>query len=955
MLTQATLKRYLRTAAFVVAALYAPSLAAQTMTLTVPYRGGLSMQAAQTVIEFDASSIGAGATISVAGTSVTVPASPCAGLGCVAVDSTSAGDDILVRRISTTNRARLELTYLASFGANFCVYTGPTGDKTFTVELSGFAFASATDNGYRITSFMAPSDASCDVAYARVPGPRPSISDTTLTKLGRLPLNVVLALDRSPSMEWTIPGSTDIRWDRLKSSVQLFTSVWDVVGAPPPPATVSSEGHADDRLGLIFFGGTSSESPLDGTSFFKSRGTSVSPWSGPITTALNTGSFIGGTSIGAGTDNARTRLDTVDAVNGDTAIVLFTDGEQNRPPCIIRDGETTSPTTKPYPGLPGVTYEDQCTVAAAASPSALLTLNGDILAQDVPPRGPIFTIGLGEGGMAASAQLLDEVSGETAGRARFPNDGVSMDTSFVDSLVDNLKGGTVSMLERTFGSLTTAGVSPPMQVVVDPSLTRVVFVLAWEGSRRKTTLEILRPDGTVVTPPLHERTASSLVEAVNLPSDGPSGVWQVRVLPGPAALPLAYHLTAYGVESRLSAGVTESRRTGTGQPIKIVAEVGWDDGGLADLPDGAIRATIERPSENLGNILHQSVIDVKGNESLIPPNLISDISPLMLKISQLARGAGLLDRIDPHPLPQPVELVSVGHGRYEGRFDGTNVGGRYRIRVVFDWNDERTGEIRRIHVAERQVVVRPTVADSLVELTRNIDAGTAQILITPQDRFGNLVGPGYENHFRVELTGAGKAAAPVDPAVTGTYAVNVTGLPAEADPRIKIVYQGETLRDAPLSRVEEPVLDPTGGRAWSLSLHGGLNDPQGNAGNVLDGGLSAAIDLEYLFTDRWALELFLGYDEFDSKFFDADFELTHLNVNAKAYFLPGPNRVFLLGGVGIFEPDSGSSEFGWNVGGGGQWNLWPKTALEATARYYSVSSGGSFEFVTVHLGARFRF
>jgi hypothetical protein len=610
-------------------------------------------------------------------------------------------------------------------------------------------------------------------------------------------------LDKSPSMGWTISGATpgpgeESRYDRLKASVQLFASVWDVVGAPPPPGTISSEGHVDDRLGLVFFGGTAIESPLDGASFFKSRGTAAAPWSGPVAAALTDG-FIGGTSVGAGTVNGRARLNGVASVNGDTAIVLFTDGEQNTPPCIIREDETTVPTVKPYPNLPGVTYTDQCTVAAAAPASAKLTLNGSVLASAVPPRGPIFTIGLGEGGAAASAQLLDEISGETAGRSRFPNDGVSMDTSFVDGLVDNLKGGTVSLLARTVDSVPAAGASAPMPATVDPSLTRVVWVLGWEGREREVVLEVREPNGTVVTPPLQQGTANSRVVAVNLPANGPSGTWTARVIAlGGTTTPFTYHLTAYGVESRLSARVTESARTGTGQPIKVVAEVGWDDAGLAGLPASAIRATIERPSENVGTILHQSTMR---DQPRVREDVLTDSPPLMVKLNDLILNAKLLARIEPRPLPKPVTLVSVGNGRYEGTFDDVSIGGKYRIRVDFDWNDPRTGRIKRIHTAERQIPVFASAADSLVEVLRDPRAGEASIRVTLKDRFGNFVGPGYENRFNVQVRDL-KVPPASDPNVTGTYAFQLKGLPPGADPEVKIDFKGQTIRNAPLSKLE---------------------------------------------------------------------------------------------------------------------------------------------------------
>ena len=486
MITLSHLKGAARHAALVVAALLPLWASAQTLTLSVPYRGATSMQTASTTIEFDASAIAAGATINVAGIPMPVAGAACVGLLCNSINATAAGDDILVRRVSGTNRAQLELSYTSTFNAvthSLCDYKGPTdaaNPRQYSLILTGFTFGVGT-NGFRITSFMAPSDISCDKAYLRVAGgARPTLSGGGLIKRGRLPLNIVLVLDKSPSMNWTIPSSADIRWNRLKTSAQLFASVWDSIGAPPFPGTVSSEGHPDDRLGLVFFGGTAVESPLDGASFFKQRGVSAAPWGAAVSAAL-VDTFIGGTSIGAGITNARSRLNGVGLLTGDTAIVLFTDGEQNTPPCITHTGETLSPTFKAYPGEPpGTTYLDQCTVAASAGATASLRLNGSVLASDVLPIGPIFTIGLGQGGVADAAKLLNEISDETAGRARFPNDGLAMDTSFLDQLVDNLKGSTVSLLERVTTEVPAgASAGGPMQVRADPSLTRMTFVLSW--------------------------------------------------------------------------------------------------------------------------------------------------------------------------------------------------------------------------------------------------------------------------------------------------------------------------------------------------------------------------------------------------------------------------------------------------------------------------------------------
>ncbi|HEY1137823.1 MAG TPA: vWA domain-containing protein [Xanthomonadaceae bacterium] len=789
---------------------WSATVSAQVLTLNVPYRGDGLMQNAATTIEFDAASVNAGATIDIAGTLVNVPVSACGG-ACIVNNATPQGDDFSLTRIAGTERVRLHISFFSVFGPTLCDSTmdDPGDAIARNITLSGFTFGAG--KGYRITSFMAPSDLSCSDPYARVPTNRPFITGGGLTKLGRLPLNVVLALDASPSMEWTIPGSPDIRWDRLKSSVQLFASVWDAVGAPPLPATVSSEGHADDRLGMVFFGGTSLESPLDGANFFKSRGVNVAPWSAPVTAGLNAQGFIGGTSVGAGLTNARSRLNTVATLTGDTAVVLFTDGEQNTPPCIVRQGEVTTPTVKPYPGLPGVTYTDQCTVVAAAATTQPLILNGNVLAQNVLPRGPVFTIGLGEGGMAASAVLLDEISQETSGSAAFPNNGVAMDTSFVDSLVNNLKGGTVSLLDRFHGQVPGASSSsPPSTVVIDGSVSRVSFVVSWDGIPTGVSLTIKRPDGRRALP----RVASGpnhRVYTFDLPTGGPAGAWTVQVNNQNRAGTVRYQVSAYAVERQLSARVVQSRQLGAGRPIEIVAEIGWGNRMLADLPAGAVRAYIERPGENLGNLLREPVQFERGKIEHMERRL-ADKSPLALKLEYLIRYGKLLDRIEPRPTGDVIELKSMGDGRYAGSFDGTKVGGGYRIRVEFDWKDRRTGkwQVRRKTYAERQVQVRPSAADTEVKVDRDPRTGDVLIRLVPRDGFGNYVGPGFENSISVVTRRLRERITITDDNLSGEYTARLRGIDNLDNVKVRILFAGEVLREGTLSDLKRTttVRDP---------------------------------------------------------------------------------------------------------------------------------------------------
>ena len=769
------------TTALLLAGLLPSWAGAQTITLTVPYRGATAKQTASTTVEFDASAISGGATITVAGKSVAVPASGCAGLACKVLDATAAGDDIQVTRISGTERAQVMLTYTASFGGNYCAYTGVASSKTFDFTLSGFTFGGAT-NGYRITSFMSPSDVSCDIPYARVPSQRPSFPAGPIAKLGRLPLNVVLVLDKSGSMSSVVPGSTDVRWNRLKSSVEQFVKVWQVAGAPPAgSATVSSDGNAEDRLGVVFFDSSTIDGSLDG-SFFKSHGATDTPWWTPVNTELTARGPGGATSIGGGISRGRTQLNTVAAVTGDTAIVLFTDGEQNTTPCVMREGET-------------IAFNCEPTVPAAAGSRLVLSDAPAVQLAQAAPRGPIFTIGLGEGS-GPFADLLEQISQETAGRSRITPTGLAMDTAFVDALVDSLKGSTMSLLARKTGTVAVgSSAGTPLKVFVDDAVHRVVFATRWDDPG-SPLIEIRRPDGSVVTGNMQQAGDRIMVASVDLPKEGPSGTWQARIVRGPnstdrTAAP--YHLSAYAVESRLSYRITESPRTGTGTPVKVTAEVGWDGKGITKLPPGAIRVRVERPGVNLGNILFDS--KTRGE----PGRAEGDQQdPLRAKLDALNAGGKLAQQIAPRPVPGTLEMKHVGLGRYEAKFDPTQIGGQYRFRVDMDWTDKRTGRIKRTETTERQIPVAPSAANTTVNVQQG--RGGAVITLTPKDRYGNLVGPGYGNLFNVQVSGATAALPVTDPSVRGIYVIRLNRM-SENDPRVRISFRGQRLRDAHLSQL----------------------------------------------------------------------------------------------------------------------------------------------------------
>jgi len=925
-----------RAAGLLLVALLPGWASAQTMTLTIPFRDPdpplVVMQTAATVVEFDASTVPG--TITVGGAPFTVAPSTCVGLACSTLGS-AGGDDVKVTRIAGTNRVQVTVTYLSDFGANFCGFTAAAADRVLQFDIAGFVFANA-GNGYRLTSFMAPSDLSCQVLYVRVPSEQPLFTaDAGLTKLGRLPLNVVLVLDKSGSMGELVPLSTEVRWNRLKSSVEQFVKVWEVVGAPPI-GTVESDGHADDRLGIVFFDSTTADATLDGVNFFKRRDILATPWWTPVEAALNSKSPGGSTTIGSGIARGLVKLDDVDSVLGDTAIVLFTDGEQNRATCVLQEGES---------------------IAFGCEPSGVATSTALVL-SDVPatrlvartPLGPVFTIGLGEQ-TGAFADLLDQISLQTSGQARIPRDGDDMDIAFVEALVGSLKGSTMSLLARAQDAMASgAPVSAPMEVLVDDSMRRVVFV-AHLANGQRPSLEIRRPDNTVVQAPLQQTGNGLRIAAVDIPVNGPAGAWQVRIVrpPGADSPATTYHLSAYAAESKLSYRVTESTRTGTGEPVTVVAEIGWEGRGLAGLPPGAVKLRVERPGENLGNILFDST--ATGD----PGNNGGDAeSALRAKLDALNAQGQLLDRIEPDPAGGTITMTDKGDGRYVATFNETTVGGQYQFRVDLDWTDPRTGRIRRFETPERQVPVIPTAAASEVATQTDSATGDVLVTVTPKDSFGNYVGPGYANFLSAQSSSGTVVLPARDPTVRGNYVIRVTGVPPGTDPNVKIVYRGQTLCDEPLSGCVTG--GPTGQSKHAVWLGLGMTMPSGTLNTFTDGDFAANFGYEYSFNPQWSLEATLGLHQFAGSSGFPDVDITQFGVGGKWYFGGPTFRPFLTAGIGGYDIDPGSAEFGYNLGLGFQYGLSQNWSIEGRYTFHDVTGGSlGVEYSTLLFGVRYAY
>lgn len=672
---------------------------------------------------------------------------------------TVGGDSVAFLSGSAANTVRVVYQPLSNFGGDFCLGGGAV-EKNIPLRFVGPDIVKFSMTSYAVAAPAAEcSKASkrvADSAATLVPNADGVAPALVADNGGRLPLDVAIVLDKSGSMSELPPdamaGAT--KAEILRSAMKTFVATWSEMDTTQP----------DDRIGVVFFSSTAASQTLAGAdppaNFFLRRGTDAPgashDWNA-IGTNIDTLAPSGSTSIGAGINAAMAQW-TSDP-DSDLSILAVTDGKQNTAPLI----EPTAGgflTLTPVGGLPA-----------------------ELRQRFVPIR----TIGFGTPG-AVDGALLTNIAFETAGVSFISINATTMFDSLALTLVSILKGNTAALALRHNDTM-TGPPSAPQTALVDGSVKRAVFSVQWAPPRANALeLEVIRPDGTVALPDSASTTAQSSLQSFDMErADG--GAWRVRVKRAPSfsnaqGTPVPYSLHVYFVERSLDFRLeVEPKRVRTGDTISVRVRASYDGKPLDKLPAGAIRVRVQRPQESLGTILHRARTQDGGTAT----SSGDAQTAYDRKLSRL--GKGLLERV----VPRDVETITLVHdkrGLYTGSFNGTSVAGRYAFEAVLDWTDPRTGRLRREERLEAHVDIRPDPVATTVAVSKNV-RGVVRVGVTPKDRFGNFLGPGYGPVVLAKLNGAGRLdAQPADRDQTGTYVFTVTGVPPGQTPDLDIVVDG---------------------------------------------------------------------------------------------------------------------------------------------------------------------
>lgn len=518
----------------------------------------------------------------------------------------------------------------------------------------------------------------------------------------RSPVDIVLCLDRSGSMNSAVPGGVDTKINLLKQAVTLFLAKWTPFAA------------ADDRMGVVYF----------------ESGVTTFPDVAPVDPLLLpypaeqanidddvadqlTGNM---TALGAGLKRATEGFDP--DRESRRVILVFTDGRQNQDPQVLAD------------------------------PDGTLRLEGIRLSDY---NLEIHTIGVGVEGVDWQT-LLERMSSQTNAFHYFTSaPDVDLEEFFEDLLVECLKGNTVQLVDTQRERLKTHEVREH-RFSESGTARRLTFALSWPATANQSPLSftLIAPDGATLPTPHYEQSGEFFrVVSYRTPivAEGKGiktrGEWTVRI-EGAKDEPARDYRVAMLVDD----WVIHSRCEVTGGPFQvgdpIYLETWLETDRIA--VEGLERVTVKvlQPSEPLGELLSLPVKTSPASDETDPTDDRRDhklaaiqADPDLSKRLQQKRGQVELRRgFAAHP---------YGFGT---RFTDTAIPGSYRFTLDIAGRTREGGKFTRRFM--KTVVVDAGPPDpSRSDIAKSSSDRQITWDITPRDKFGGRFGPGLTDRFAV--------------------------------------------------------------------------------------------------------------------------------------------------------------------------------------------------------------
>lgn len=599
----------------------------------------------------------------------------------------------------------------------------------------------------------------------------------------RDPVDVVLVLDVSGSMNDPAPGTTTSKIQVLKDAVTLFLETWKDYSVP------------QDRIGVVYFSTDAVQfGPVPLLKPF------VSEWQN-IRTDVQGHAAGGWTAMGAGLHTAVTGLGAFDPLSPRRRhVILFSNGMQNHSPMIV-----------PHTGFPETLIIRDQTPAEnpEVTGSSSLVLGPGmqfVIPTSVGSLVRVHTVGIGvaeNSGGTAWHKLLQDLAVQQSGKHNFITRAFDLEGTFLEDLVQTLRGNTLEYVFKEERAL-TAGGEEVFEIPVNATASRFSLVLSWSGQASQgPELELLRPDGSAEDVARLTRSGAFyrvVTRYLSNPDEHPEefGTWTLRVRtpkrePGTTAgqppegeLRLRLHALLDDTELKYQFGVP-GKRFRVGQPLRVTALAVQAGQLLRHLE----RITVElaSPGASVGAALAESRHRL--TEDFDPDLASTPFSrKLMAAFSDERWRKRLAGKEEIHQLAddgrQGDEVAE--DGIFSRTLITPSIPGHYELRFRMEG-----------HAADGQPFVREETFSIVVGIGR-IDPGRSRlrtvdlqgspyVTLAPRDAAGNLLGPGYASQLVLSVRGQ---TLRVEDLLDGSYRAPLPpGIPP-GEP-VLVSYDGETV------------------------------------------------------------------------------------------------------------------------------------------------------------------
>lgn len=766
----------------------------------------------------------------------------------------------------------------------------------------------------------------------------------------RDPVDIVLVLDHSGSMDDPAPGGTQDKIDLLKDAVELFIRGWT-------PYAV-----AGDKIGVVYF--ESSVTQYNTPLLIDFLGNEQN-----VINDVRAHNPESSTAMGGGLQTAINEL--VSSANAKKHIILFTDGMQNCSPMVRElapDGTPPEPNhdirdepidyltvfcNSGVAGAPGVSLE------------SYLTNNNT----------RIHTIGTGVSGIAWQ-NLLTNIANETDGENHFTSEpDLELFRFYEEDLVTSLAGNTLELVKYKTAVMNKGEEQRTEKFTINTAAKRASFILSWRNPTGNTELKIMlkNPDGYSVSPSQMKSSDYYHIATFDFPLfqhvvNGDRtwyehrGVWEMVIMEeNIQGSEVVYDASLLVDEAKLDYEFEVVKKDyGTGEAVLLTARVTEDETPVRTLDKAQV--VVKRPKTGTGTFLSTHTVSKEDLDKDLHKH--KDFFPSLVDKKTYILVQDAANRQKLAPTIETIYLYddglaehgdqTAGDGLYSFLLKDTTIPGTYSFNFHIEGKTFRSGKFSRNRLVSTQVrVKKPSIEDTDIDMEiieRTGDFYTVRISVTPFDRFKNYLGPGYSRY--VEITSSdGTFVKPVEDQLDGSYSRDLTIYDFSKDPNIRINVQGVDLYDDPLSCILKPF------KRYSISAHVGKTFPIGNFNNNYNPGFSLSIDADCHITPQFSFVGLLGYHHFQGgQSAISDTHWINVSGNLKYEFSISPLRPFINGGLGLYIPKNGSLKLGFNIGLGLDYSLTPAWTIELGGNYHHIFTGNSgIKFLVPYIGLIFRF